>query len=216
MDYKELKALTDKVVNESKVMEQLRNEKTELEKSSAKVIAGNFDKLFTPEYENWKSIISSLAELVKNYNPVNEFTIHTDKANLKIDLRFIGGIFQCVFYCGRYNRRVEEVRGVFGDIINHGVQYDSYNEVLELFSHFFCNEEQTIKTVDSFRDGIKDLLLQYEEIIGDKSEELRLAIQNLKYGLENFTMLDEKEDGTVTIHLGNKTFVGKLEEAKNE
>lgn len=216
MDYKELKTLTDKVVNESKVMEQLRNEKIELEKSSAKVIAGNFDKLFTPEYENWKDIISSLAELVSNYIPATEFTIHTDKANLKIDLRFIGGNFQCVFDCGRYKRRVDEVRGVLGTIIDYGVQYDSYNEVLELFSHFFCNEEQTIKTVDSFRDGIKDLLVQYEEIIGNKSEELRLAIQNLKYGLENFTMLDEKEDGTVTIHLGNKTFVGKLEEAKNE
>ena len=216
MDYKELKSLTDKVIGEAGVMTQLKDEKTELEKSSAKVIAGNFDKFFTPEYENWKDIISKLAELVNNFNPATEFTIHTDKANLKIDLRFIGGNFQCVFHCGRYNRRVDEVRGVFGDIINYGVQYDSYNEVLELFSHFFCNEEQTIKTVDSYRDGIKDLLVQYEEIIGNKSEELRLAIQNLKYGLENFTMLDEKEDGTVTIHLGNKTFVGKLEEAKNE
>ena len=216
MDYKELKTLTDKVVNESKVMEQLRNEKIELEKTSAKVIAGNFDKFFVPEYENWKDIISSLAELVSNFNPANEFTIHTDKANLKTDVRFIGGIFQCVFDCGRYKRRVDEVRGVFGDIINYGVQYDSYNEVLEIFSHFFCNEEQTIKTVDSFRDGIKDLLIQYEEIIGNKSEELRLAIQNLTCMLEGFSTVDEKEDGTVTIHLGNKTFVGKLEEAKNE
>ena len=216
MDYKELKALTDKVVNEAKVMSQLHDEKTELEKSSAKVIAGNFDRFFIPEYENWKSILSSLAELVANYNPANTNIVHTDKANLKVDSRFIGGIFQCVFYCGRYTRRVDELRGVFGDIINYGVQYESYNEVLELFSHFFCNEEQTIKTVDSFRDGIKDLILQYEEIIGDKSENLRLAIQNLKYGLENFTMLGENQDGSITLHLGGKTYVGKIQEAENE
>lgn len=216
MDYKELKTLTDKVIGEAGVMTQLKDEKTELEKSSAKVLAGNFDKFFVPEYENWKDIISKLAELVNNFNPATELTIHTDKANLKIDLSFIGGIFRCIYHCGHYNRHIEEVRGVFGDIINNGIQYDSYNEVLELFSHFFCNEEQTIKTVDSFRDGLKDLLVQYEEIIGNKSEGLRQSIQNLKCAMEKFSTVEEKsEDGTITIHLGGKTYIGKLE-AEND
>lgn len=216
MDYKELKTLTDKIIGEAGVMSQLENEKTELEKSSAKVIAGNFDKFFVPEYENWKDIICKLAELTESYKAESMVMIQGKDTAISVRNFFAGGSYCGYFRIGSSEYDFGGLRFNLIEIINNGAEFSTRVELLETMSHFFGSEELAIKTVESYRTNIKNMLDQYEELIASKSEELRLAIQNLNYMLEGLSTVDEKEDGTVTIHLGNKTFVGKLEEAKNE
>lgn len=215
MDYKDLKALTDKVIGEADVMSQLESEKTELQKAGAGTILTNFDKFFTPEFVNWEDIICKLTNLVNNYN--YDKTLVIARKDLAISVRaFYAGGYKNHFRIGKSEYDFNGLRFNLCNIKQNGAGSSSRTELLEYMSHFFGSEELTMEFLKSYRTLIKDVICYLEDIIGNKSEELRLAIQNLNYMLEGFSTVEEKEDGTVTIHLGNKTFVGKLEEAKNE
>lgn len=212
MDYKELKSLTDKITGEAGVMNQLKNEKTELEKSSAKVIAGNFDKFFVPEYENWKDIICKLAELTESYKAESTVMIQEKDTAISVRNFFAGGSYCGYFRIGRSEYDFGGLRFNLIEIINNGAEFSTRVELLETMSHFFGSEELAIKTVESYRTNIKNMLNQYEELIASKSEGLRQGIQNLKCAMKKFSTVEEKsEDGTITIHLGGKTYIGMLE-----
>ncbi len=217
MDYKDLKALIDKVIGETDVMIQLENEKAELEKTGAGTILTNFDKFVTPEVENWGDIIRKLSKLTDNYD--FDKTSRITKKDLSISVRVlhVGGYgYRNYFRIGKSEYDFNGLRFNLSSIKQNGADTDGRTELLEYMSHFFGSEELTMDFLKNYRTLIKDVICYFEDIIGNKSEKLRLAIQNLNYMLESFSTVEEKEDGTVTIHLGNKTFVGKLEEAENE
>ena len=74
-------------------------------------------------------------------------------------------------------------------------------------------EEDANKLVENISQYyIKAMEYYLEEIIPQENARMRESIENVKDLLSNSHTVEEKEDGTVEIRLGGKTYVGTLKE----
>lgn len=80
------------------------------------------------------------------------------------------------------------------------------------FSDMFDTEEHAMQTLERIRKGYSVILNKYLEKIDGENAELSGAVEKLTDMLENSSVMEEKEDGTVEIKIGGKTFRGKVTE----
>ena len=80
------------------------------------------------------------------------------------------------------------------------------------FSDMFDTEEHAMQTLERIRKGYTVILNKYLEKIDSENTELSGVVEKLTEQLENSSVLEEKEDGTVEIKIGCKIFRGKLTE----
>jgi len=84
---------------------------------------------------------------------------------------------------------------------------------LEDWAFFFGSEDSVSKVVKCFEEYVADVLNIYlREVISRDISDFREKIENLKSALSEAHTVEEKEDGTVEIRLGGKTYVGKVVE----
>ena len=85
-------------------------------------------------------------------------------------------------------------------------------EPLRLFSDYLDTEEHALQLLERVRKGYVSIFSQFLDYIGKENDELYNAVQELTEKLAGSSTVKEEEDGTVEIHLGGKTFRGKITE----
>ena len=89
----------------------------------------------------------------------------------------------------------------------------SCNYLLNL-SYWFLTEEKTQDFVDLVKQYYTDVLEVYSEQVKTRNEQLSQSITELTEELKRASTVEHKEDGTVEIHLGGKTYRATLKEGE--
>lgn len=89
-------------------------------------------------------------------------------------------------------------------------QWDSNH--IRYVSNWFGTEERCQELVEILAKEYARLFSAYEQHFAKSNAEYAEAIKDLKEKLESFHAIKTKEDGTVEIQLGGKTYIGTLKE----
>ena len=92
-------------------------------------------------------------------------------------------------------------------------QFNSFCESdVRAIADYLGSEEKTMRTLEYVRKGYAEIFNQYLTHINKENEGLYSTVEELTKLLADSTVMEEKEDGTVEIHLGGKTFRGEVVE----
>lgn len=106
-------------------------------------------------------------------------------------------------------------RGIVDDI--YGDYWKSNNPLksaeIPLWAELLRTEEDANKVVEAIsKYYIKIMEYYLDEVIPVSEDKVRTSITNIKSLLSDSHTVEEKEDGTVEIRLGGKTYIGTLKE----
>ena len=104
-----------------------------------------------------------------------------------------------------------KVDDVYGDYWQKENPFN--NEEIPLWAEVLRTEEDANNLVEAIsKYYIKIMEYYLNEVIPVSEEKMRASIENVKSLLSDSHTVEEKEDGTVEIRLGGKTYVGTLKE----
>lgn len=83
---------------------------------------------------------------------------------------------------------------------------------LSIFSEYLDTEEHAMLLLERVRKGYSDIFMQFLAFINRENEKLHDTIEDLSKRLSDSSVMENKEDGTVEIHLGGKVFRGNIVE----
>jgi phosphoglycolate phosphatase-like HAD superfamily hydrolase len=83
---------------------------------------------------------------------------------------------------------------------------------LRIFSEYLDTEEHAMQFLERVRKGYSDVFTQFLAFINRENEKLHDTIEDLSKRLLDSSVVENKEDGTVEIHLGGKVFRGNIVE----
>ena len=106
-------------------------------------------------------------------------------------------------------------RGIVDDV--YGDYWQSENPLKEeripVWAEVLRTEEDANKVAEAMSQYYIKIMEYYlNEVIPVSEEKMRASIENVKNLLSDSHTVEEKEDGTVEIRLGGKTYVGTLKE----
>ena len=84
--------------------------------------------------------------------------------------------------------------------------------VVKYISPYLDTEEHSLQLLERIRKGYAEILRQFLELLDRENTELYKAVEEFSKRLENSSTVENKDDGTVEIHLGGKTFRGSIVE----
>lgn len=176
-------------------------------------IEGNYVSIIKPVWEKYNDILSSLRD--KHYKECpSDYTVRIDATNPEtneevwIELKFRG-----------YNIVINKSSTDNLDFWQPGwtdVKTSSHEaKRFRFYSlyNFFANEECAQRFVDKLTDIMIDVLSGYSTNFDKTNAEYAQCISKLAEALKTAHTVEEKEDGTVEIQLGGKTYIGKVKEA---
>lgn len=201
-----------------------------------KAAAEKNDKLYTEIVEKSKAVA---AKVVKNYYEIVQ-PVETELAHLLKDIRdtarFIKtppteGTYQDLFlgpeadedkfalklrtsYRGVHV--VYFVNGSYGELwtsIHNATESSMSNTSLVMCSAWLASEEKANELVELIKKAYVPLLEWHKEQFEEIGSDLSLTVEHLQKVLDGSHTVEEKEDGTVEIQLGGKTYIGKVKEA---
>lgn len=80
------------------------------------------------------------------------------------------------------------------------------------FSELFSTEDRTNAFLTEVNEQYAKLFEEVIKVVDKKNEELALQLDSLKEALSTSSVVKEKEDGSIEIHLNGKTYVGTVKE----
>lgn len=87
------------------------------------------------------------------------------------------------------------------------------DDEIPLWAEVLRTEEDANNVVEAISQYYIKIMEYYlEEVIPVSEENVRTSIANVKNLLSDSHTVEEKEDGTVEIRLGGKTYIGTLKE----
>ena len=202
-----------------------------------KVAAEKNNKLYTEIADKSKAIA---AKVVKNYYEI-VYPVETELAHLIKDIRdtarfiksapmdgtkeelFLGpeadsnkvslsiktttrGVF-VVYFDGGYG---ELWRSIYNAKEHSSILTDAK---LTLFAPWLASEEKANELVELIKKAYIPLLEWHKEQLEEIGSDLSSTVEHLQKVLDGSHTVEEKEDGTVEIQLGGKTYIGKVKEA---
>ena len=212
MDINELKS---KVLEQAQESAQLAQNKRELEKQIKDTMAKNFKEIVKPFMEDMNKLIKSISDLSNT-----SVSFGTGENTVKL---FLGeNVSDCYYF------RLNKYWG--GIYTNFGRKSDSYcnrwdtdlltqtdcwsNDYTLKLSYWFLTEEKTQDFVEIVKEYYVELLEKYSVLVKNKNEQLSQSITELTEELKRASTVEHKEDGTVEIHLGGKTYKATLKEGE--
>ena len=196
---KELVEMMDKIKVAVEKNVDLEQKKKELLQNMRKVLRDNYENIMYEELKMYYQLARDLSR---------KFACSTMYEDPEINLRL-------KFY--RNDREVwVKCKGYYfgftGDSCELSYLDSADEEPLRLLSEYLDTEEHAMSLLERFRKGYSVILTQILERINKENEELYNAVQELTEKLADSSVMKEEEDGTVEIHLGGKTFRGKIAE----
>lgn len=212
MDINELKS---KVLEQAKESAQLAQNKRALEKQIKDTIAKNFNEIVKPFMAEMNKLIRSISDMSDTSvsyetgkNVVNIFLGEKvpDRYYFRLT-KYWGGIYPTFgsksdSYCNRWEK----------DLISEEICWDNDN-ILKL-SYWFLTEEKSQEFVELVKEYYVELLERYSVLVKVRNENLSQSITELTEELKRASTVEHKEDGTVEIHLGGKTYRATLKEGE--
>lgn len=209
MDINELKS---KVLEQAKESAQLAQTKKELEKQIKDTIAKNFNEIVKPFMEDMNELVRKISDM-SNTSVSFSAGENTVKLFLGEDApdcyyfrlnKYWGGIYTTFgrksdSYCNRWETDLLTQGGWSGD------------DILKL-SYWFLTEEKSQEFVEIVKEYYVELLEKYSVLVKNRNEQLSQSITELTEELKRASTVEHKEDGTVEIHLGGKTYKATLKE----
>lgn len=87
----------------------------------------------------------------------------------------------------------------------------SSEDYLNIFE-WFGTEEKTQEFTDRCLEESKDIFIAWQEFFEERNAALAETVRKIKEQLSGGSTVENKEDGTVEIHLGGKTYTATLKE----
>lgn len=157
----------------------------------------NYEKVFLPEYNKLARIDDQVAHIVR-------YSINTER----YDFSILDG--SCFYVNGKE-------RDTFCDLQRYYRQRNKYpynnlfNKVFNCFL-FLTSTEATLAKLDEIRLVFASRFERYLEDLKTENETLTEKVSLLREHLETSSSVEEKEDGTIEINIGGKTYIGTLKE----
>ena len=212
MDIDELKS---KVLEQAQESAQLARTKKELEKQIKDTIAKNFNEIVKP-------FMTEMNKLIKNISDMSDTSINFGSGENTIRMFLGEDVPDCYFL-----RLIKYWGGIYP---NFGRKSDSYynrwdtdlitqtdcwsNDNILKLSYWFLTEEKSQEFVEVVKDYYVELLEKYSVLVKERNEKLSQSITELTEELKRASTVEHKEDGTVEIHLGGKTYRATLKEGE--
>lgn len=196
---KELIELTDKIKVAVEKNVDLEQKKKELLNNMRKVIYDNYKNVMFEElnmyYQLARDLTDKFACNILYQDPENNLKLSFSRNSKEVTLKCKGYFF-----------------GFKGEKYELSYMESAEEEPLKLLAEYLDTEEHALSLLERFRKGYSVILTQVIECINKENEKLYNAVQELTEKLADSSVMKEEEDGTVEIHLGGKTFRGKVTE----
>lgn len=188
----------------------------------SKVIAANVVKNY---YEIVQPVETELAHLLKNIRETARFIktppfdgrtedlflgpeVNEDKVSLSIKTTW-RGVF-VVYHADGYGELWQSIYNAK----EHSLSLTDAK--LTLFAPWLASEEKANELAELVKKAYIPLLEWHKQQFEEIGSDLSSTVEHLQKVLDGSHTVEEKEDGTVKIQLGGKTYIGRLEEeAKN-
>lgn len=185
----------------------LKEEESKLREEIGQKVKANY-QIFKEYYENtFLSVYTMLKDTTSTY--INTCAIKervyslNDKRKLVIYARdYVSSPYLALRYADN------------GDVDIMRVDLGNYEtSKLEEWSLVFGSEDKVNKLIEYFNEYFKEVLEVYlSDVIPVKLADFKSKVNALKEALSDSHTVEEKEDGTVEIRLGGKTYIGKVVE----
>ena len=212
MDINELKS---KVLEQAQESAQLAQNKKALEKQIKDTIAKNFNEIVKPFMTELNTLVRQISDLA---NVSLGFSAKDSRVRLFLGedtpdsyyfalVKYWGGIYtnfgrKSDSYCNRWET----------DLLTETNCWSNDN-ILKL-SYWFLTEEKSQEFVELVKEYYVELLENYSVLVKERNEQLSQSITELTEELKRASTVEHKEDGTVEIHLGGKTYRATLKEGE--
>lgn len=212
MDINELKS---KVLEQAQESAQLAQTKKELEKQIKDTIAKNFNEIVKP-------FMTEMNELIRSVSGMSNTSVSYSAGENNVKLFLGENVPDCYYF------RLNKYYG--GIYTNFGRKSDSYynrwetdlltetdcwgNDNTLKLSYWFLTEEKSQEFVELVKEYYVELLENYSVLVKERNEQLSQSITELTEELKRASTVEHKEDGTVEIHLGGKTYRATLKEGE--
>lgn len=212
MDINELKS---KVLEQAQESAQLAQNKRALENQIKDTMAKNFNEIVKPFMEDMNKLIKSISDMS---NTSVSFSAIDNTVKL-----FLGEeVPDCYYF-----RLIKYWGGIYTNFGRKGdCHYNRWDtdlladtdcwkndNVLKL-SYWFLTEEKSQEFVELVKEYYVELLENYSVLVKERNEQLSQSITELTEELKRASTVEHKEDGTVEIHLGGKTYRATLKEGE--
>lgn len=97
--------------------------------------------------------------------------------------------------------------------VHNAKEYSITNAKLALFAPWLASEEKANELVELIKKAYIPLLEWHKKQFEEIGSDLSSTVEHLQKVLDGSHTVEEKEDGTVEIQLGGKTYIGKVKEA---
>lgn len=97
--------------------------------------------------------------------------------------------------------------------IHNAKEYSTSNTTLALFAPWLASEEKANELVELIKKAYIPLLEWHKKKFEEIGSDLSSTVEHLQKVLDGSHTVEEKEDGTVEIQLGGKTYIGRVKEA---
>lgn len=161
----------------------------------------NYEKVFLPEYNKLARIDDQVANIVR-------YSINTERCDFSI----LNG--SCFYVNGKKYNTFCDLRSYYRQR-NKYPYNDLFNEVFNCFL-FLTSTETTLAKLDVIRLVFASRFERYLKDLRTENETLAEKVSLLREHLETSSSVEEKEDGTIEINIGGKTYIGTLKEKTDD
>lgn len=186
--------------------------RAELKLKSAQTVLENYENFFFPEADELHKILRNfggkrvyvnLKEHLIYKIGEREFVLSPNSDYFSFLLRDNA----CAFGW-RYTPQeiLNSLTSIVDNIKNEGTA------IFELLLTFFGTEDSTLKVLDFYRDAVVKALQSMNDNICESNNALSELLDKMQNILSNTHSVTEKEDGTIELQIGGKTYVGTVKE----
>ena len=186
--------------------------KKELKLDASKVILINYESFFKPEVERYVDVLNSLYE--KRIYPTNRVKDNFAIGDKSLEVYSDG--YNIAFYYEYSNNSsfgwefsancVPDALATPDKILGRSENW------FAMINTFFGSEEKTLATLAFIRQFVVKVLQSIHDYISEKNTELAKSLDKLREVVSNSRSVETKEDGTIEIMLGGKTYIGTVKE----
>lgn len=205
----DLNGLKASVLEQAHKTKDLANTERDLKNEIKNIVKKNFCDIVKPFMTDMNELIYDIHNLADvSATNMNDRKLFCDVEGRHISLKkYWGGMYPNLYDKGSANTRSLSI-----DILNDDLNIN--NGWLLYLDKWFLTEEDSQKFVEACKVEYVDILNKYSALVSERNEKLSKSIDKLSEELSKSSCVSHKEDGTVEIHLGGKTYTATLKESE--
>ena len=204
---KELAELSEKLKVAVAKNVELENKKTELLGNIREVMYNNYKNILFDELKMYCNLCCDFKNKYKNCS-----ALYMDSKNYGIKLKFYHSDSREVFLKIPTDSGSFYYLGLKGEESELSYLKGCNEQEVKYISPYLDTEEHSLQLLERVRKGYAEILKQFLELLDRENRVLYEAVEEFSKRLENSSTVENKDDGTVEIHLGGKTFRGSIVE----